>query len=292
MGGMAAAHIDPAALAPHPRDRRRLHRRVRPHHLPLGGAPMTRPANADPDPDQPPDTPAAMRWVKLTFVDVFGTQLRAHAARRPAGRGHQRRASCSTARRSKVRPATSSRTCACWPTASTLVDHGTGEGRVVCTVLTPDGSPWAGDPRTGLVQALEATGELAELLHRHRRARVLPARRGGRAGRPGRLLRRQRRSSASTSVKAAADELVRAGVPVASAHHEGGAGQFELDLGPLDALGLADALVGGQGDAAAPRCGRAAWWPPSWPSRCRACPGRACTCTSGPATCCSTTPAR
>src|SRR5206468_815729 len=43
--------------------------------------------------------------------------------------------------------------------------------------------------------------------------------------------------------RAAADRLSGFGIEVLSCHHEAGPGQFELDLGPLPPLALADGLV-------------------------------------------------
>ncbi|HVN52393.1 MAG TPA: glutamine synthetase family protein, partial [Acidimicrobiales bacterium] len=191
-----------------------------------------------------PDSADALplRWVKLTFVDVFGTNC---ALTLPAERLDEATSSGilfdGSSLEGPARYLESDMRLLADP--ATLADHGRGEGRVVCTVLTPDGRPWAGDPRTGLVEAVAATAELsdaysltAELEFYLLDAGDEPVDQAGyfddSAG-PG-----------LATVKAACDELAAAGVPIAGAHHESGAGQYEIDLGPLDALAMADALVG------------------------------------------------
>ena len=220
------------------------------HHLPLGGAPMTRP-RLRPRPHRLRRRP--MRWVKLSFVDVFGTNC---ALTLPASRldeADRRRASCSTARRSRARPATSSPTCGCGPTRRTLIDHGNGEGAGrVHGARRPSGSPWPGDPRTALVQVVEPPAELAEVFTVTRRARVLPARRRRRAGRPGRLLRRQagRRAGRGQGRGRRAGGQRGAGRQRPSRGRRRASSSSTSDRSTP--LALADALVHGQGDGAPP----------------------------------------
>ncbi len=185
--------------------------------------------------------PVRLRWVNLTFVDVFGTNC---ALALPASRLAEATSVGilfdGSSLEGPARYLESDMRLLADP--ATLIDHGRGEGRVVCTVLTPGGSAWPGDPRTGLVEAIDATGELAEVFTG---AAELEFYLLDRAGEPVDQFGYFDDSAGIglSVVKAAADELVRAGVPVASAHHEGGPGQYELDIGPLDALDLADALV-------------------------------------------------
>ncbi len=116
--------------------------------------------------------------------------------------------------------------------------------QVACTVYTPDGVPWLGDPRTALVDMLSGAGDIASLGAAWSSAAELelyllddgqPVDRASyfddREGRGMRLIR------------SAADELAAAGLDVLSCHHEAGPGQFEIDLAPLAPLALADALV-------------------------------------------------
>jgi glutamine synthetase len=196
---------------------------------------------SSPGPAPQPVAVVPLRWVKLTFVDVFGTNC---ALTLPAdGLDGATTTGILFDGSSLEGPAryleSDMRLLA---DRATLIDHGNGDGRVVCSVLTPAGSAWGGDPRTGLAQAVAATDELsvgftagAELEFYLLDAEGEPIDQAGYFD--------DRAGAGVAVVKAAADELVAAGVPVASAHHEGGPGQFELDLGPLDAMGLADALV-------------------------------------------------
>jgi glutamine synthetase len=182
-----------------------------------------------------------LRWVKLSFVDVFGTNC---ALTLPAERldeattqgilfdgssleGPARYLESDMRLRADL---------------STLIDHGNGDGRVVCTVLTPEGSPWAGDPRTALVQVLATLDELATAFTVSAELELYLLDADGEPVDQAGYFDDQAGSGLAV-VKAAADELAAGGVPVLSAHHEGGPGQFELDLGPLDAVALADALV-------------------------------------------------
>jgi glutamine synthetase len=204
---------------------------------------MTPSASSPAAPDAAPGGGAtALRWVKLTFVDVFGTNC---ALALPASRLDEAATAGilfdGSSLEGPARYLESDMRLLADP--STLVDHGLGEGRVVCTVLTPDGRPWAGDPRTGLVDAIAATGELSEdyTITAELEFYLLdeadePVDQAGYFD--------DSAGIGLAAVKAACDELVASGVPIAGAHHESGAGQFEVDLGPLDALAMADALVG------------------------------------------------
>jgi glutamine synthetase len=126
---------------------------------------------------------------------------------------------------------------------ATLRRLGDGIARVVCTAHTPSGQPWAeGDPRVALMAAVERFDELAEaytvaaelefyLLDEHGE----PADGGGYY---------DDREAAGTAVaRAAATALMGCGVPVDGVHHEAGPGQYEIDLGSLSVVELADALV-------------------------------------------------
>jgi len=183
-----------------------------------------------------------LRWVKLTFVDVFGTNC---ALTLPAGRLDEATSVGilfdGSSLEGPARYLESDMRLLADP--ATLTDHGTGEGRMVCTVLTPDGRPWPGDPRTGLVDAITATGELADpyTITAELEFYLLDA-----SGEPIDQAGYFDDSAGVglAAVKAACDELSATGVPIAGAHHESGAGQYEIDLGPLGPLAVADALVG------------------------------------------------
>jgi len=117
-----------------------------------------------------------------------------------------------------------------------------GVERVLGTLEGADGRPWPLDPRAALAQIAASANA------------VLPGWRGAAEiefyvldahGQPV-----DRSSyfadvvgSPHQAVLAAADALLSSGVPVAAVHHEGGPGQWEIDLGPLGAGELADAIV-------------------------------------------------
>jgi glutamine synthetase len=189
-----------------------------------------------------PSGETSTRWVRLTFVDVFGTsnsvQLPAHHFDAAVRSGAMFDGSALQGRARALEADMLLR-----PDPSTT--HRRGDvAQVACTVYTPDGVPWLGDPRTALVDMLSGAGDIASLGAAWSSAAELelyllddgqPVDRASyfddREGRGMRLIR------------SAADELAAAGLDVLSCHHEAGPGQFEIDLAPLAPLALADALV-------------------------------------------------
>jgi glutamine synthetase len=114
-------------------------------------------------------------------------------------------------------------------------------GRAVSNVMTSDGRPWLGDPRTALQRVVEDLGELAEgytsgaemefyLLEGTR-----PIDQAGYFN--------DADSAGIGIVREAADRLAAYGVDVDGCHLEAGPGQYELDLAPHGPVALADALV-------------------------------------------------
>jgi glutamine synthetase len=193
------------------------------------------------NPTTDPTASVPLRWVKLTFVDVFGTNcaLTLPADRLDEATGHGILFDGSSLEGPARYLESDMRLLA---DRSTLADRGDGNGRVVCTVLTPDGTPWPGDPRTGLAQAADAAGELAEVYSAAAELEFYlldPS--GAPVDQAGYF--DDTAGAGLEVVRQAADELVAAGVPVSGAHHEGGPGQYELGLGPLPAMRLADAIV-------------------------------------------------
>jgi glutamine synthetase len=184
----------------------------------------------------------AAGWVRLTFVDVFGTsnsvQLPAHHFEAAVAQGAMFDGSALQGRARALESDMLLK-----PDPSTLHRRG-AVAQVACTVCTPDGVPWLGDPRTALVDLLAGESPLAELgaawssaveLELYLLADGRPIDRDSyyddREGPGMRVIRR------------AADELGAAGLDVLSCHHEAGPGQYEIDLAPLAPLALADALV-------------------------------------------------
>lgn len=181
-------------------------------------------------------------WVRLTFVDVFGTsnsiQLPASrfAAAVEAGEPFD-----GSALQGRVRALEADMRLR--PDPATL--QRTGElARVACTVCTPDGTPWPADPRTGLVGMLRGDTDVAALAQEWASAAELELYLldGGRpVDRDGYFDDREGRGM--SIVRTAAERIAGSGVEVLSCHHEAGPGQYELDLAPLGPLALADALV-------------------------------------------------
>lgn len=119
------------------------------------------------------------------------------------------------------------------------------EGRLICDIAMPDGSPFEGCPRTTLRRAIET----AAALHGQRIALEVEFY----------LFERTDGAAASTATsdvgsyfdfsandrgEEARNAMVAAlramGVPIASAHHEHGAGQHEIDIAHDDPLAAAD----------------------------------------------------
>ena len=119
--------------------------------------------------------------------------------------------------------------------------------RVFCDVFTPNGQPFAGDPRGALRRALAGAEALGM------RYMVAPELEYYILREPptGDELQRDDQASyfdASDGVariirKRTSDALRSMGIVVEASHHEVGGGQHELDLAPTDALRMADAIV-------------------------------------------------
>jgi len=193
---------------------------------------------ASPHDSSPPDS---IRWIRLSFVDVLGTSC---SLTIPAARRHEATSSGVVFDGSALQgPAryleTDMRLRA---DESTLVELGDGEARVTCTVLTPNGRPWAGDPRAALQRAIELAGEegegytvSAELEFYLLDAHGEPLDHGGYFD--------DRRTLGWQITRAAAAELEAHGIGIGSCHHEDGPGQYEIGLLAQPALVLADSLV-------------------------------------------------
>mgnify|MGYP005835935395 FL=1 len=119
--------------------------------------------------------------------------------------------------------------------------------RLFCDVYTPNGQPFAGDPRGALRQAMELAGSMGmryvvspELEFYLFQEPVDSAAfqlddQAGYFDASGGVAR--------TIRKRVNDALRAMGIIVDTSHHEVGGGQHELDLKPLDALKMADAIV-------------------------------------------------
>jgi len=219
----------------------------------------------------------SLSWVRLTFVDVFGAghsfQVPARLFLEAVDGGVPFDGSALEGRsrlvekdmRLKADPGTLRR-----------IDERVG--RAVCNVMTADGRPWLGDPRTALQRVVDDLGELAAgytagaemefyLLDGTR-----PIDEAGYFN--------DADSAGISLVREAADQLSAFGVDVDGCHLESGPGQYELDLAPAAPVALADGLVLAKrvirGVASAAGL-RATFMPQPLAGR----PARACTCSSG-----------
>ena len=180
-------------------------------------------------------------WVRLSFVDVFGAshsvQLPSTRFARAAEEGEPFDGSTLEGRARLLESDMLLK-----PDPATLMVIGDGVARAACTVLTPNGVPWPGDPRTALATVLEELGELAdgytaaaELELYLLDADGAPVDRGGYFD--------EHEGPGIAVVRRAADMLIAHDIAVTSCHHEAGPGQYELDLAPMSPMPLADALV-------------------------------------------------
>jgi glutamine synthetase len=185
--------------------------------------------------------PEGVRWVSLTFVDVFGS---GHAVTVPASRfpeaverGEPIDGSVLEGRARRLET-----DMLLLPDPATLCHTGGDLARAVCNVVTLDGSPWGADPRTVLQQAEEQTGGLAEGWSASAELELYLLDAGGHPIDRGGYFDEDEGVGIGV-VREASDRLARCGVTVAACHLEAGPGQYEIDLAPLPALALADGLV-------------------------------------------------
>jgi glutamine synthetase len=181
-------------------------------------------------------------WVRLTFVDVFGTS---NSVQLPAARFDEAVAGGvmfdGSSLQGRTRALESDMVLR--PDPATLVQRGS-VARVACTVWAPDGTPWPVDPRTALVGLLDAEGAIGDLGAAWTSGAELELyllRDGAPTDHSGYFDDREGLGMEVT--RRAAEELIAQGIDVVSCHHEAGPGQYEIDLAPLAPLVLADALV-------------------------------------------------
>jgi glutamine synthetase len=119
------------------------------------------------------------------------------------------------------------------------------EGRLICDIAMPDGSPFEGCPRSTLRRAVESAPRLAGVRIALEIEFYLFARgAGGESSTATSDVGSYFDFSANDRGEEARNAMVAAlqsmGVPVASAHHEHGAGQHELDVAHDDPMAAAD----------------------------------------------------
>lgn len=180
-------------------------------------------------------------WVRLSFVDVFGT---AHSMQIPASRFAEAAEKGVPFDGSSLegRARLIETDMRLLPDPASLVRADGDVARAVCVVLRDDGAPWAGDPRTALAVVLDRTGDLGE---RFTLAAELEFYLLGDDGEPidsaGYFVESE--GLGMSIAREAAERLESWGIVVNSIHHEAGPGQYEIDLAALPAIELADALV-------------------------------------------------
>ena len=181
-------------------------------------------------------------WVGLTFVDVFGllnsVQLPAERFEAAVKEGEPFDGSALEGRSRYLEADMLLR-----PDPDTVMRVGDRLARAVCNVLTLDGKPWPGDPRTALEAVAASVADLAErwsagveLEFYLLSADGVPVDRGG-------YFDDVVEGPGAATVREAADRLRAAGLNIEACHHEAGPGQYELDLAALPPVALADALV-------------------------------------------------
>lgn len=122
------------------------------------------------------------------------------------------------------------------------------EARLICDIAMPDGQPFEGCPRTTLRRAIEDAGPLAGIRVSSEVEFYLFARQAGNGGSTSTpdvgsyfdFSANDRGEEARNAIVAALQAM---GVAVASAHHEHGAGQHEIDLTHDDPLAAADHVL-------------------------------------------------
>jgi glutamine synthetase len=182
----------------------------------------------------------APRWIRVSFIDVFGAtnSVQIPGSRWPAAvaDGIVFDGSALEGRARLLESDMLLR-----PVEATLVVTG-GVGRAIGEVLTTSGEPWPGDPRIALAIVVHRLGDLAvawramaELEFYLFGPSRTPVDRG--------FYFDAVEGRGIETVRRAADALSAHGIDVQSCHHEAGPGQYEIDLAPLPALQLADAIT-------------------------------------------------
>jgi glutamine synthetase len=119
--------------------------------------------------------------------------------------------------------------------------------RVFCDVYTPNGQPFAGDPRGALRRAVELAESMGVrfMVSPELEFYIFREPPNGSPLKPDDQASYFDASDGSARMirKRVSDALRSMGIVVESSHHEVGSGQHELDLAPADALRMADSIV-------------------------------------------------
>ncbi len=128
-------------------------------------------------------------------------------------------------------------------------EHGAVEAQLLCDIATPDGEAFEGCPRTTLRRAIDAAGDVLAGVRTGLEVEFylfglgpdgLPTTTSQDVGSYFDTDEADRGEAARLAIVTALGAM---GISVASAHHEHGAGQHEIDLNDLDPLATADALI-------------------------------------------------
>ncbi len=130
-----------------------------------------------------------------------------------------------------------------WTAASSAV-----EARLICNIATPDGEPFEGCPRTTLQRTIEDTREVVSGLAVGLEVEFYlfdlkdgePTTTTSDVGSYFDINENDKGEAARTEIVTALESM---GIAVASAHHEHGAGQHEIDIKDTGVLSAADALI-------------------------------------------------
>ena len=123
------------------------------------------------------------------------------------------------------------------------------EARLICNIEMPDGSPFEGDPRTTLARNVESSASVLPGLHIglevefylfERRESEYGSTSTSDVGSYFDFSANDRGEDARNAIVAALQAM---GIRIASAHHEHGPGQHEIDLQAEDALAAADNVL-------------------------------------------------
>jgi len=122
------------------------------------------------------------------------------------------------------------------------------EARLICDIAMPDGSPFEGCPRTTLRRAVESAGSLAGLrvaseVEFYLFERSAAGRDGVATSDVGSYFDFSANDAGETARNAIVAALGAMGIRVATAHHEHGAGQHEIDLTHEEPLVAADNVL-------------------------------------------------
>jgi glutamine synthetase len=123
------------------------------------------------------------------------------------------------------------------------------EARLVCNIATPDGEPFEGCPRTTLARAIDDASDVltgvtssleVEFYLFELDSAGVPTTTSNDCGSYFDINESDRGETARMEIVSALEAM---GVGIASAHHEHGAGQHEIDIKETNLLGAADALT-------------------------------------------------